>query len=241
MKIYNYDNVNFTSRCPQIRDAQKVCHRIAANFPHFSSTRLVPMSDKFENKYSALYDEFINSNPAAGRFPNVVNDEERKILSVFAAVRRLISEINSCRLDRVAINDDFSKIYSIISQLKFERIGNCAEDAQISELILRLNNKRNVYTGRLNVGDRQVDHSVCFFNKDGSEFSGKVGKNTILIDSWLGEVDFADNMLLKYKSIYKDYLFIPKDGKISFRNVKSLNLSETELETLANDFPELIQ
>lgn len=239
MEVNCIDNINFTARCKQIKEAQNVCHKVVVNFPHLSSTKLAPLSDKFENRYPLLYDKFISANPAGGRFAIGKTNEERMVFAVFKSIRRLICNINSCRLDRIGIEDDFSKIYAILSQLKYNKIGNCAEDAQISELILRLGGKKNVYTASLNIGDHKVDHLICFFNKDGSKFDGKIGKNTILVDSWLGDADFADNMLLKYKSIYKDFLFMPKNGKISFRNIKSLNLSDKELQSLKQDFPEL--
>lgn len=239
MKVNYLDNQNFTSRCPQIKEAQNVCHKVASNFPHLSSTRFIPLRDKFENKYSTLYDEFINSNPTKTGHHKIYSNAERKVLAVFNAVKNLVADINTARSERIGYKDDLSKTYLLLSQLKYGRIGNCGEDAQLSELILRISGKKNVYTGSMKVGDCNIDHDVCFYNKDGSKFIGGIKKNTILVDSWLGEADFADNMLLKYKSIYKDYLFIPKDGKISFRNVQSLNLSETELNTLKKDFPEL--
>lgn len=241
MKINSFDTQDFTARCPQIRQAQWVCHKVKSEFPHLSSTKITPSIDKLEDKYPQAADKFMNYNPQAGRFITFDSPEEKRVISILHWFRRFIRNLNAERLSRSAIKDDFGSTYSILSQLKYVRAGNCFENAKLSELILKLNGIDNACVGKIKVGDHNVDHVVCAFNKNGSNFDGDINKNTIIIDSWLGEADFADNMLIKYKSIYKDYLFIPKEGKLSIEKIEKLNLNEAEIQEFKDDFPQLLR
>lgn len=235
------NNPSFTSRCPQIKEAQWVCHNVAVNFPHLSSTRISAFVSKIEDKYPKLYDEFIWENPSAGRFINLKTEQEKKIVDIFKWRKGLIRSINNERRIRQGYTTDLDKVYSLLSQLKYLKVGNCAENAALSELIMKLNGYKNVYTAAINVGKHQVDHRICFFNRDGSPFDGKIGKNTVIVDSWIEETDFADRMLVRYRNMYKDFLFIPKCGKLSFRSVRNFNLSNEELAQIASEFPELLK
>ena len=44
------------------------------------------------------------------------------------------------------------------------------------------------------INGEQLNHVVCIFNKDGSQFNGTVNNSTIIIDNWAGKTDFAKNM-----------------------------------------------
>lgn len=233
-------NVSFTSRSPQIRDAQNVCHNVSVNFPHLSTTRLAPFVLNLEEKFPEVYDSFISANPCAGRFFVPKTAQEKKLGSIFSWVRNLNRELNFHRSNRDCLKGDYQKMLDILSQFRYVRVANCHEDAKLSELVLRARGHKNVYTGRINVGGHDVDHMVCFYNKDGMPFDGKIGKKTIVVDAWLNEADFADNILLKYRNIYKDFLFLPKNGKLSFSNVESLKLKKEELANLVDEFPELL-
>jgi hypothetical protein len=239
MNKQNY-TINFTARCEQIRNAQKVCHNITSNFPHISSTKLAPLVDKLEDKYPKIFDKFLYANPNAGNYIKAQSKSEQKIINIFSWMERLISNIERERDFRHATsNNSFYKIRAIMSQLQNSKIGNCFEAANLSELLMRLNGEKNVYTANIKVGKFQVDHTVCFFNKDGKPFDGKINKKTIILDSWLNDVDFANNMLNKYRNIYKKYMFMPEKGKMSFSNVENLELSRKELNQLIKDFPQL--
>lgn len=240
--IANDCSVNFTGRCPQIKDAQWVCHCVNSNFPHLSTTRLAPFVEKLEDKFPTAYDKFISANPLVGQVIHATSDEERKVISIFSWMRRLVRTLNIERNDRTFLKDTYSKIIIILGQFNHLKIANCGEDAKLSELIMRLNGHENVHTAGINVGDKHVDHIVCFFNRDGSKFDGTIkNNNTIIIDSWLNEVDFANNMLKRYKNAYKDFMFVPKDGKLSFRDIKSLDLTKEELAQLGSEFPQLLK
>lgn len=236
------NSVNFTSRCPEIRQAQWVCHSINVNFPHLSTTRIAPFIDKLEDKFPKVHDKFISTNRLVGKYPQIANDEEKKIFQIFSWMKRLTRTLNLRREERYPLIGDYAKMSDVLSQFKYTKLANCSENAKLSALMMKLNGHKNVYTASIKAGNKHIDHVVCFFNKDGSKFDGTIKNNkTIIIDSWLNEVDFANNMLIKYRNMYKDFMFIPKDGKLSFRDIKSLDLTQEELAQLASEFPQLVK
>ena len=57
-------------------------------------------------------------------------------------------------------------------------------------------------------------HTVCAFNRDGSVCNQIENNNTIIVDSWCGMVDFANNMIHNYKNMFQEHFKIPKNKKI---------------------------
>ena len=235
----NSPKVNFTGRCPQIKTAYKVCHIVNENLPHVSSTKVSPMFEKMKWKFTDSYDKFLNHNPL---FPlSCSNASEKKFFNLMLCQRELIRRMNNVRdCFSSKSKTDFERVNNTISQLKFARLGNCMENADASAAIMKMNGFNNVYTAHLKRGDEKIDHMVCLFNKDGSPFNGDWNKNTIILDSWTGVCDFAGNMFKKYENMFKDYFYIPRDGKFGFDHIKSLNLSDNELIQLKQSYPELL-
>ena len=231
------DSVNFTGRCPQIKTAYKVCHVINENLPHVSSTKVSPMFEKLQWKFTDSYYKFINHNPL---FPlSCSNASEKKFFDLMLCQRELIRRMNNVR-DCFSPKTDFERVNNTLSQLKFERLGNCMENAEASAAIMKINGFNNVYTAHLKRGDARFDHMVCLFNKDGSPFNVDWNKNTIILDSWSGICDFAGNMFKKYENMFKDYFYIPQEGKFGFDHIKPLKLSDNELDRLRQAYPELL-
>lgn len=239
----NSYSVNFTGHCSQIRTAYKVCHVINHNLPHISYTKIAPMFKKLKFNAPDCYSKFADSNPI---FPLILsNAQEKKLFGIFSFERNLIQKIQAIRDYRSSYsictyNSDFIRLKSIISQLKYAKVGNCHEDANISGLIMRMNGYDNVYTANLKRGKYNLDHCVCIFNRDGSEFKGKLNRDTIVIDAWSGMCDFAGNMFKKYENTFANHFFIPEQGNFCFDNVHKLKLSDIELEELKRMHPEFL-
>ena len=53
------NNINFSGRCPQIRDAQWVCHIVNTAYPHVSSTRFSAPMYRLKQENAELYNKFI--------------------------------------------------------------------------------------------------------------------------------------------------------------------------------------
>lgn len=185
---------------------------------------------RLECENANLYNDFIDSlhNPFRSCRPK--DEKEVKLLRLFDWRSKLINRLNRARYYwQTGCKNDCDRSQGVIYQLKSEKLGNCGEDAFLSALILKLNGVKNACMATLKSGKEKVDHVVCVFNKDGSAFDGKVSKNTIIIDPWVGTADFASNMFLKYKALAKKYFYnIKPDSKLGFENVRQLDLSDRQ-------------
>lgn len=228
MNNFSY-NINFTSKCSQVKDAQWVCHVVSTAFPHISTTRLSAPMFKLKKENAEIYNDFINKNLSYE--PKIYNNYELKMLALFDWQNHLGQKLNRVRKKwQLGSKNSSNLVSNVIEQLKSDKIGNCGEDALLSEAILKINGIDNSYTAALCVNDSKIDHRVCVFNKDGAKFDGNVNKNTIIIDPWLGFADFAQNMFVKYKKFCNKYFFNIKDNsKLSLTDVKSLDISGEEL------------
>ena len=228
---------SFSSRCPEIRDAQWVCQKVKS-FPHISSTKItIPVTD-LAYKHPTLYDKFTKF-PYANLFKI---PEEHKIVRIFEWQTRLVEKINRAREEwRVHRNGDFKTVGAILGQFKYNKLGNCGEDAFLSAAILRLNRIENAYTASLKIDKLSQDHAVCVFNRSGKPYSGKIDRDTIIIDPWIGVADFATNVFQKYKDSFSKYFVgLNQNSKISFDKIRRINISGEEEFLLTLKRPELL-
>lgn len=228
-------NITFTARSPKIKDAQWIARKVRS-IPHVSTTRIdAPMWDLKEQNI-VLYDRFMNKRS----FEHFVvkNDYEAKIIKLFMWQRKLIRRLQNLREEwGIGRKDDYRRVSNVLGQFKYGKIGNCGEDSFLSAAIAKINGINNVYTAKLKVDDSEIDHVVCIFNSDGSRFDGHVKKDTIIVDSWIGEADFAKNMFVKYKNLCKKFFFsLESNSKISFKDVTPVDLSEEEQKVLLNKY-----
>ena len=239
MNIFS-DNINFTGRCSQVKDAQWVCHVVNTAFPNVSTTRFSAPLYKLKQENAQLYYNFINKNQFQTAKP--YNYNELKLFVLFDWQKHLVEKLNNVRRRWQSDSKNSSRLLcNVIKQLKLDKIGNCGEDALLSEAILKINGIDNSYTAALCLNDSKIDHRVCVFNRDGTKFDGKVTKNTIIIDPWIGAADFAQNMFLNYKRFCNKYFFNIKDNsKLGLIDVKSLDMSGEELLLLTLKYDKLL-
>lgn len=228
---------SFSSRCPEIRDAQWVCQKVKS-FPHISSTKVtIPVTD-LAYKHPDLYNKFT-------RFPYpdlFKKPEEHKIVRIFEWQKNLVKKMSHARDDwGVLRKGDFKTVGAILGQFKYNRLGNCGEDAFLSAAILRLNGIKNAYTASIKIDKYSQDHAVCAFNRSGKPYSGKIERDTIIIDPWIGVADFASNVFQKYKDSFSKYFVgLNQDSKIFFDNIRKFNISGEEEFLLSIRRPELL-
>ena len=98
-----------------------------------------------------------------------------------------------------------------------------AETAGAAEIALKMNGVKNSYTANLSYNGNMLDHSVCVFNKDGSEFTGVVNNKTIIVDPWAGFADFANNAFVRYKNMFATHLGISGEGKFKIEIPKEFS------------------
>lgn len=235
MNIYSQNNnISYTGRCPQVKDAQWVCRTVRSAYPHIALTKTDPVIKRYRDNFSSLQ--------AAG----IPNKGISAILRILKQQKTNIRKINAIRADRRKEKmNDVCRVNHIIEQFKNDKLGNCGEDAFLSAAILKINGVGNAYVAKLKTDKQNIDHAVCLFNRDGSPIEETTGKNTIIIDSWLDYADFIPNVFVKYKNICKRFLpGIYDDSKIGFRDVKPIDISggEALILTLRHDklrFPSL--
>ncbi len=234
------ENLSFNGRCAQVKDAQWVCHIVNSIYPHISTTRFSPQLYTLKLKNAEVYNRYLLKEPFF--IADLKSLKELLIASLFDWQQKMVEKITKVRKVWIAAaKNDYGRINNLISQLKYEKLGNCGEDAMLAQAILKINGIDNVYTAALKVNDTEIDHSVCVFNRDGSPLNRKISKKTIIIDPWLGTADFASNMFLKYKNLCKNYFFkIKDDSRLELSNIKSLNLSGEELLLLSLKYDEFI-
>lgn len=102
---------------------------------------------------------------------------------------------------------------------------------------MKLNGVKNAKIANVIHSDDYIDHCVCVFNRDGSEFDGIIKNNqTIIIDAWAGICDFANNIFKKYDTIFN----LKNSGKYTLSNLENLELTNSQLSNFRSDFPNLI-
>lgn len=233
-------NINFTARNPQIRDAQWVSHTVNAYFPHLSSTRIRPKIEMLIKNNSKLFDAYIETrnNPLKPFKPE--NSKQKKLMKIFDWYHALIRKVNS---SRDAWKTSFAQPYrltdNILMQLKLDRLGNCGEDALVSQAIVKINGGKAI-CAQLEFDNKEIDHSVCLVTKNKNSFNGKIDNDTIIIDSWFGIADYAKNVFRIYKNLFNDYFYINKQTNIKLKPDLSLDFTEREIEKLRSEYPELI-
>ena len=267
MQDYNR-SISFTSRCPQIRQAEWICHAVNTKLPYRSSSKLNPIIFKFQDRNKTFIDMFDKlSVIERATFMQSCTPEEKKIILTDRAIinfntkirmlrdhvrniKSLMSEPVVKKIDALGrkIFDTSSleekKARAVLNQLKNFHLGNCSETAQVSEIVLKMNGVENAYNAGLLYDHQIVDHRICLYNIDGSEFSG-INNKTVIVDPWAGFADFANNAFNKYKTIFKDYLgldrYIKLDGgKFKIYQLMKYDLNEKSIEGLKKSYPELV-
>jgi len=190
------NNISFTSRCPQIRDAQWVVHTVNTEFPHFSLTKMQPMCAKFlqKNEYcKQLPKTFTEIDDIISSIPQVYStfhdtsflgkmllhldilrkpQEEQKTINTAIKIKENIFKLwNFRRGYNNSYNDENKYLKDLLTQMTNEKLGNCFEDSILSELVLKLNGIKNATLATLYKRDKSghrsiIDHVICIFSPD---------------------------------------------------------------------------
>ena len=247
-------NVSFNGRCPQIKDAQWVCHTVNTGLPHISTTRFMPTFKKLvysegelASKNIKIFDMkklleamfFIKDKITKERLIYNKSDKDLDMLKKISASIKFIERICYNRL-KYEGNDPYN-ISRILNMLSNAKMGNCFEEAKVAELILLLNGIKNACTATLEARFAgKIEHILCVFNRDGSKFNGVINKNTIVIDPWAQKADFATNMLKFYRNMCKEDFDIPIDRKLDITPISKMELTEEEIEKIKEKYPQLL-
>lgn len=271
MEIGNNTNQSFTSRCPQIRDAQWVSHIVNSTFPHFSTTKhqegIISYLEN-NNLCSSRPNNLTQVMELLERTPEI--NKRRPPKSILEKIENSINYLFLSKRDKRIFNIKkhiYNKIYQlielrknafkkeflkkdsptikIIEYLKNEKIGNCLEDAMLSEIVLKLNGVKNVSRihmyNLVNGGEKVVDHSVCLINPPDVPFEkGHFHPKSIIVDAWSGKCDFAENMLRDYRNTRGKFFRVKGNKKTIYEPAKEIPISNSDLEKIKNEYPQLI-
>ena len=218
------NNATFTSRSPKLREAEKFCRLMSAEFSAASPTK---------------YAEFnrAQNNPKIQAAINSINNR------LYNSIR--VPFDKSC-----TANGDKQGIIDLINLVKKHKLTNCAECAKLCAAICHINGVEVIQPELLLVTkDRRltgmrIDHAVLML-KPKKHISIKCMselKDTIIIDPWLGFADFAPNVELKFKSEFSKFFKIPENLDIalstSFPN--RIEYNNNIITELRKKFPKLV-
>lgn len=121
-------------------------------------------------------------------------------------------------LARKMIKESGDFYTALIFSLREGKIGNCTEDAMLTELLGKINGQKNIYTGSLGIykdGKRGALNHVVAFITDEPVDNGKdhffKNKEAVIIDPWLGITDFAGSYFTKLKSVFRKTFMYDKN------------------------------
>ena len=140
------------------------------------------------------------------------------------------------RQDRRYVKSPFTWYKNILYCISKEKIGACAEQSELIELALRINGIQNC--GKASLVDSAgnfLNHSVAFIKTDNNS------KKTIIIDPWLQDCGYIEEMLCKYRNEYAKYFKRPACGtglKLVARPPKKL--TPEQMEYFREKYPGLV-
>lgn len=239
---------NFGARSAQIKDAQWVCHKVNSRFAHASSSKLIPSCNKIVKKQHHNKNDFhqILSLDKLYTYLKTINldlykEQDQRLIKFIQNNIWNISEAREFCLKKYKGHRlaDILPYLNLVEQFK---VGNCYEDSTITEMILNLNGIKNTCTGKLMCENKDLDHAVCLVNTSEEIFdkNKKLNKKTIIIDSWLGKTDYANNMLLYYKHACSHLFDINDESKITVKFLDKHYFSDPDINYLREMYPDLL-
>lgn len=221
---YNDYRPNFASRHAIIRDLGDISMLVKREFPIISNTNIEAKKNYCTPAYN-LY-----------RFSSGLINEIRSF-----------SKINSTP----AMN-----IIKSIDAIKQFKVGNCGEASLVSYIACKLNGYKdakemflyayNTKTNKL----RRLDHTVVGVNfKNPSkikpkDFDGEIYLNDnsgIIVDSWLGKVDYAKNMNTEYNLNHFGKALSPDEKLCYCPKTERNELSSKDMLYIENQHPTIVK
>ena len=223
---------SFSARSSDLKAAEKILRRINSCFPAVSAT---------------------SGNRRAELTLGVKKGE--------VGVHITNARLNLLRRITRHAQSDIEYVSKKIESIKHFNVMNCLENSEMSYLIAKVNKFENPRCGclYLQIDDgaktiKDLDHAIllldCKLPKDkvsihklyienpneNSIFVPK--KKTIVVDSYLGIVDYWDNVVLKWKGLFKQLLEIDDENvvfKVALRD--ELLSSSDDINAIKNKYP----
>lgn len=206
-------NIQFAGRNKEIRKAQQILHKIKSDFPASSSfiANLLAQKRAIRSKHP---DIFISLSDMMERYYNTEDIGAKLTNHNIASLRRV---------QRHYLCNSYKYCDSLVWGIKKFRAMNCKENAELAFLIAKMNEYKNIHCISLakklpNSTFQDLDHTVLLINQELPPNIKKLDKfydqnvdensafipsrKSIVIDPLFGIVDYWENALLRYKSIF---------------------------------------
>lgn len=225
-----YMNINllsqqFIPRTAARKEAEKICRLITSEFPAISGTIVSELNS-------------VQKNPLFADFAQSIN-------------RKIMQLVRDLAWKEYGRNQEFGFYTTLVDCVKNLRMSNCADRAKLCKLICAINDipikKAEMFlTNSNNIIGERIDHAICILPINGQKVKiiDKLSKmkDLLIIDPWLGFVEFAPKFEQRILKDYNQFFHIPSGSQLGlFTNcdydpIISKSLSEKFREM----FPQLL-
>ncbi len=206
-------NIQFSGRNPEIKKAQQILHKIKSEFPTSSSYTADLLAQK--HKLRSEYPDTFTSMPDIITSLNLSEKVGAQLTTKNLAALR--------RLQKHFIDNDYKYCDSFVWAIRKFHVMNCKENAELAFLIAKINGYKNIHC--INLAKELPDgtfadlnHTVLLTNQKLPKNIKKLNKfyiqdltmdsafipsrKSIVIDPLFGIVDYWENAIQDYKSIF---------------------------------------
>ncbi len=206
-------NIRFSGRNQEIKKAQQILHKIKSDFPASSSYIGDLLAQKGEIRLNQP-NKFISQSDMISSYQNTKNIGTRLTTTKIASLRSVLKNFT---------DNDYKYCNALAWGIQKLRVMNCKENSELAFLIAKINGYKNVHCINLakkvsNSSFTDLEHTVLLVNQELPANISKLDKfygqnvdkhsafipnrKSIVIDPLLGIVDYWENAIQNYKSIF---------------------------------------
>ena len=243
-----YTNINFLGRNRDIKEAEKILHKIKCDFPAASSYIADLLSQKYDIETKKTNSALKNFTDIMESYYNTNNIGAKKINKKLSIFRKIQSNY---------LNNNYKYCDFLIWGIKNFRVMNCKENSELAFLIAKINGYRDCYCVNLVKKNKNtlffnLLYKSLLINKELPKNIKKVKKfyiqnidknytfipsrKSIVIDPLFGIVDYWENAIQNYKTIFPQV----KNKNICAVAIESIIKHHYNLKKLQRMYPELV-
>lgn len=148
-----------------------------------------------------------------------------------------------CASERLKVEMDEKNLYKLTVESLKNGIGNCGEEANLAELIGKINGLKNIYSGKIYAGKKFPIHETAFITdkeiKPSKRYSLKA-KDAIIVDPWLGITEYAGEYFRRLKTQFKGTFNLRSNSNLKIEADFTSKLTPYKIKKLKEEYPELV-